>query len=253
MGLKKIQIVLIQFVILITIQVAFCEVKEELHKTYPLPENGQISLENLNGDVFVNAWDKKEIQVDAIKSAKTNEGLSRAEIVIDAQSNSIEIETKYRRHEDWDDHDGASVEYHLTVPRHSNLDTLRLVNGHLEIHGVRGQISASCVNGKLTADGLANNTKINAVNGSVMLSFESLNEVRDVVVSSVNGRIEVAVPANASAEVRANTLSGQIHNDFNLETEKSGFIGKRLEGTIGSGGRSIKLSNVNGSITLSRL
>jgi DUF4097 and DUF4098 domain-containing protein YvlB len=49
--------------------------------------------------------------------------------------------------------------------------------------------------------------------------------------------------------VRATTVNGEIETDFPL-TITGKFGPRRLNGTIGSGGRRLDLSTVNGSIKL---
>jgi len=66
---------------------------------------------------------------------------------------------------------------------------------------------------------------------------------------TVNGSITLGLPADLSADVDAETVNGRIDVDFplggNLHQTK-----RELRGTIGGGGRSLKLETVNGSITL---
>src|SRR5215472_3910362 len=38
---------------------------EEIHKNFTIPSDGRISLENINGDVRVQGWDRNEVKVDA--------------------------------------------------------------------------------------------------------------------------------------------------------------------------------------------
>src|SRR5438128_11583089 len=70
---------------------------EELHKTYPIDADGRVSLKNVNGAVHISAWDRNEVQVDAIKRASTKEALDEASIVIDSSSGSISIRTRYSK------------------------------------------------------------------------------------------------------------------------------------------------------------
>ena len=59
------------------------------------------------------------------------------------------------------------------------------------------------------------------------------------------------VPAALSTAVRASTVNGDISSDFPMTV--SGRITRRkIEGTIGGGGRVLALDSVNGSITLKR-
>jgi len=52
-----------------------------------------------------------------------------------------------------------------------------------------------------------------------------------------------------SADVRAETVNGEMDTDFPL-TVMGKFGPRHLRGTIGNGGRSLELSTVNGSIHL---
>ena len=70
-------------------------------------------------------------------------------------------------------------------------------------------------------------------------------------MSTVNGSITLTLPATLNTDVRASTVNGDI-----ASTSRSPISGRvsrrRLEGTIGGGGRSLALESVNGSITLKR-
>jgi DUF4097 and DUF4098 domain-containing protein YvlB len=67
----------------------------------------------------------------------------------------------------------------------------------------------------------------------------------------VNGPVHVELPADASAEVTASTINGDIDSDFPLTV--SGRHGPRhARGTLGSGGRRLSLNTVNGEIELRR-
>ena len=66
---------------------------------------------------------------------------------------------------------------------------------------------------------------------------------------TVNGSIDLDLPSSTNAEVRANTVNGSISSDFPL-TVQGRFGGKSISGRIGSGGRELQVSTVNGSIHL---
>ena len=56
---------------------------------------------------------------------------------------------------------------------------------------------------------------------------------------------------NLNTEVRATTVNGDISSDFPM-TITGRVSRRRMEGTIGGGGRVLSLDSVNGSITLKR-
>lgn len=231
------------------------QVREEFHQTYPLAAGGRVSLENINGAVHVKTWERNEIKVDAVKTAQTRERLAEAEIKINSFSpDSIHIETEYppwnddrdRRHEN-----PASVEYTLTVPRSARLESIELINGALDIEGVAGEVKASAINGRLTARGLASQARLSTINGSLEATFERLGDMQSIVLNSVNGSILLTIPSDTNAQVKANTVHGNINNDFGLPVRRGEYVGRDLAGTLGSGGTTrIKLGNVNGQITI---
>jgi hypothetical protein len=229
------------------------KLSEEFHHTYPLGAGGRVELDNINGAVHITAWDKDEVKVDAVKYANTKERMDEAEIEVDSGSSYVSIRTKYHDHDHTWDRDGwnnpASVEYTLTVPRNAHLDEIKLINGPLDIHGVAGEVRASCINGHMTVQGLQGRVKLESVNSRMDVQFDKLSN-SPVELSSVNGGIELTLPSDAKAEVEASTVSGSIEDEFGLHVNNHRWIGHDLRGELGSGGPRIELSNVNGRIEI---
>jgi DUF4097 and DUF4098 domain-containing protein YvlB len=235
------------------------ELTEEFHQTYQIASGGRVSLENINGAVKIQVWERAEVKVDAVKRAYTAERLREAQIKVDASSSRVRIETEYPDSTlRWTDRDGerhenpASVEYTLTVPRTINIDEVSLVNGNLNIAGVAGSVKASSVNGRVTATGLSGPVNLSVVNGRLEATLDRLTEAGDVSLSAVNGPLVVTLPSDANAVVRASTVHGGISNDFNLPVRVGEYVGRNLEGRIGSGGTDVRLSNVNGPVQIRR-
>lgn len=233
------------------------ELREEFHQTYPLAPDGRVSLENLNGSVTITVSDRNEVQVNAVKRAYKQERLSEVRIDVSSTMDAIRIRTRYPNedHSFTDEERGrynnpAAVDYSIVVPRRARLESVDLVNGSLEIDGVEGDVKASAVNGRLVVRGLRGEAKLNTVNGNLEATFAQLSEAKPLSLGSVNGSVEVVIPSDASAVVRAETISGSIRNDFGLAVEEGEYVGHSLYGQLGSGGPRIKLSNVNGRISI---
>lgn len=233
------------------------ELTEEFHQSYALTLTGRVNIANINGDVHINAWDSNQVKVDAVKRAYSPQRLSEVTIDVTNTADSVSIKTKYpernqtfssRNRED----NPASVEYTLTIPRGARLDGAELVNGSLDIQGVQGDVRASLVNGEVKANGLSGELKLATVNGAMEINVTGLAESRGVNLSSVNGAIVLIVPSGSSAQVKASTVHGRITNDFGLTVNEGQYVGRDLEGQIGSGGPRIRLNNVNGSISIKR-
>jgi DUF4097 and DUF4098 domain-containing protein YvlB len=69
-------------------------------------------------------------------------------------------------------------------------------------------------------------------------------------MATVNGGIALTLPASLSADLHAQTVNGDIDTDFPVTITK--VDRRRVDGTIGSGGRSLSLESVNGSISVKR-
>ena len=240
------------FALLVAVAEGRAEVSEEFHQTYALNGGGSVELRNVNGDVRITAWDRNEVKVDAVKSARTKERMDEAQIVVEASGNRVFIKTQYPEHDltfsDENVNNPASVEYTLMVPRGARLERIEVVNGSLQITGTTGEVRASCVNGRLTAKDLAGDSTLSSVNSGVDASFTRMPS--RLVLKSVNGTVNLTVPSDVNAEVSAKTVNGAIDNDFGLHVHHGRYVGHDLRGQIGSGGARIDLEDVNGTIAL---
>jgi hypothetical protein len=141
----------------------------------------------------------------------------------------------------------VNVEFTVQVPRGVNFIG-RSVNGEVQVNNLASDVEASTVNGSLRIT-TAGRARGQTVNGSIDVSMGRADW--DMSFETVNGAITVRLPDNINANVRAQTVNGGIETDFPLTVQ--GRFGRRsIEGTIGSGGRSLELSTVNGAIFLRR-
>ncbi|MEO8194339.1 MAG: DUF4097 family beta strand repeat-containing protein [Gemmatimonadales bacterium] len=123
------------------------------------------------------------------------------------------------------------------------------VNGRVEVRNVGGEVRATTVNGSV--DVTTRNGPVNAstVNGNVAARMSALSRDGEMSFNTVNGSVTVETPASLDADVSLNTMHGSLVSDYPLQL--SGRFGPRhAEGTVGRGGRRIKMSTVNGSVEL---
>ncbi len=233
------------------------QVREEFHQTYPLSQNGRISLENIQGAVHITAWDRNEVKVDAVKTAYSRELLNDAEIKVISTADSLRIHTRYPdgnltfNSDEYQRYQNpATVEYTLTVPRNARLSSIELVNGNLNIEGIAGDVNASSVNGHITASNLRGEAKLGTVNGNLDATFDKLDESKAVSLGSVNGNVTLVIPSDSNAIIKAGTVHGGIKNNFGLPVRRGDYVGRELYGQLGRGGARLKLGNVNGSVNI---
>jgi DUF4097 and DUF4098 domain-containing protein YvlB len=233
------------------------ELREEFHQTYPLSATGRVSLDNINGGVQIKVWDRAALQLDAVKKAYRKDRLAEARIEVTASEENIRIKTEYpdgnlnfrggeRRYDN-----PATVEYTLTVPRRAVLESIELINGSLDIEAVEGNVKASSINGRVNANGLLGEARLSTVNGQLNATFTRLDEAKAIDLRSVNGSVTLIIPSDSNASIRAGTVHGNISNDFGMQVRHGEYVGRNLDGQIGTGGPRIRLDNVNGSIKIS--
>ena len=100
-----------------------------------------------------------------------------------------------------------------------------------------------------------------SVSGDIDATFgESSDD--EMNFASVSGSVILRIGSGVNADVRANTLSGEIESDFPLERDddddddEGGFhirIGEQARGRIGRGGPELSVNTVSGNIRFARM
>lgn len=250
--MKSRRLVILAFALAVVLAAtsASARMTREDTQTFPLAADGQLSLENVNGDVTIEAWDRGEVMIATVIEAKTEASLEDVEIRIDAGENRIHVETVYsekRRKR----YDAAEVDYTIHMPRTAHVRELDLVNGSVTLSGLAGNVSAEIVNGRAEARELAGDIEMTTVNGSLKVSLSRLAAGQSIELESVNGSLDLLIPGDADADVEAETVHGHIRNDFGLHEKRDESAGSAaVQGTLGRGGASVQLETVNGSIDI---
>jgi len=143
----------------------------------------------------------------------------------------------------------VTVQFTVRVPAGVRLIG-RTVNGDVEATRLNGPIALTTVNGSVTFSTSASG-HASTVNGTIRGELGRADWNDTLEFSTVNGSINLTLPPDLSADVKAQTVNGDISTDFPV-TVTGRISRRRLEGTIGSGGRMLSLETVNGGITLKR-
>lgn len=155
------------------------------------------------------------------------------------------------------DADEARIEFMVRVPAGVRF-AARTVQGDIQANGLRGPVDVASVDGdvRVSTTGTA---RAATVSGNVEATIGQMDG-EDMEFASVSGDVIVRVAGDMGAQVRANTLSGDIESDFDLrmssdDEDRGGFhiqIGQQASGTIGRGGPELTLNTVSGDIRLLR-
>lgn len=236
------------------IQVAKLDETERFEQIYPLKASGKVSVSNVNGSITVEAWDRPEVKLEAVKIADSREHLAEFSVKINSQPDYLEVETEYEKQNNrqYGRNYKTEVQYRLTVPRSAVLDEIETVNGEISISNMTNITKASAVNGKVVAVNLQGTAQLSTVNGTVEADFDRLQTASKISLNTVNGTVNLTIPSDANATLKADTVNGNISNEFGLPVRIGKYVGKDLYGRIGSGDVQIKLNSVNGGLSVKR-
>jgi DUF4097 and DUF4098 domain-containing protein YvlB len=122
------------------------------------------------------------------------------------------------------------------------------VNGDISARDLPSDAELTTVNGgiEVEAGGVVHAT---TVNGSIKARLGRADWKDALEFTTVNGGITVSLPASASADLEATTVNGSIDSDFPI-TMRGRMNPQSLRGRIGDGGRDLKLTTVNGGISI---
>ncbi|MDO6428789.1 hypothetical protein Q4489_17405 [Thalassotalea sp. 1_MG-2023] len=244
--------ILLTLSLLMLSSATLADVKDEIKQSFNVSPAAEFRLNNVNGDVEIIGWKKEVISITAIITADDQEGRDRIEVDMQENSRGVSVETRYKK-SNWNKNSSGSVDYEVNVPVGTKLSDIELVNGSLTIKNVSGAMKLQTVNGSIDAAGLANNSEISSVNGSVDVNYiDSIEQLDDISIETVNGRVVLSLPANINADVEVETMHGSIKNDFGLSAKKNMFTGRSLEGMIGSGDVQVDIETVNGSVKIKK-
>src|SRR5215470_18196242 len=120
--------------------------KQQFDETYPLQAGGTFELQNVNGPVEVQGWNRDVVEVHAVKTAKRNEAdLQRVTIEVEAKPKSVSVTTHYPPDEGVE----VAVEYVIHVPHAAHVEHIGTINGTVVVTGVSAVDELRTVNGNI--------------------------------------------------------------------------------------------------------
>ena len=128
----------------------------------------------------------------------------------------------------------------------------------LKINGFSGELEISTMNSDIFLESVTGPLLLNSINGDINIAFSNVNQKAPISITTINGEIDVTIPAGTAAELSMSSLQGEIYTDFDIDFkqkyEKEGLTyvggGQDVEGNINGGGVDILLKTINDNIYL---
>jgi hypothetical protein len=235
----------------------------------------------VNGGITVEAYDGREVIVEARAradgrvpggargpSARRQEGTGdtsgmmripndSAGLSVEESNNHVEITSESWRH---------PIDIKVRVPASAELKLGCVNSGDIAVTGVHGEMELSNVNGSIEVDGAAGAIVADTVNGKLRVVFARLDASGPMAFNAFNSNVDLTFPASLKADVSMRSDNGEIFSDFEIalsrepakveqERREGKFrvvVEKGVRGTIGGGGREIRITTFNGNILLRR-
>ncbi len=143
----------------------------------------------------------------------------------------------------------AKINFDVQVPRGVRLNALT-TNGRVHCLNLDSVVQAATTNGDVEVS-TSEWASAKTTNGGVRVSMGNAKWSGELELTTTNGSVDVTLPASAEFKVDAATTNGGINSAFPI-TVQGKFGPKTLSGTVGGGGRELKLATTNGSIELKK-
>jgi hypothetical protein len=150
----------------------------------------------------------------------------------------------------------------IEVPAKTNLN-LQSKFGTITVDGVEGDIEATAFSGSINLTNIVGSVVAHSMNGTITVSFQNIAEGKPMSFTSMNGNVDVTLPAASKANLKMRTGRGGIYTDFDVQMTTSPasssqdqtrlrriLIERAISGTINGGGADFDLRSQNGNIYL---
>jgi len=210
-----------------------------------LPPGGHVSVVNMSGSVLVEGWDRAEVEATvAMRSETPTDQLDDVQVVVETHAGAVAFHTIYPTGLDTP----IRVDYRLRVPRQVRLDEISTLEGNIVVHDVEGVVVARNLHGNIEGIDLSGSVVAHALAGNILVSLRALPDRRlPFELATINGNVDLVMPAQANAELGLSTVAGNIVGDYPLQVSSvPGDSTRRAQ--VGAGGVRVALSTVRGNI-----
>ena len=143
----------------------------------------------------------------------------------------------------------AKINFDVQVPHGVRFHALT-TNGGVHCVNLESVVEAATTNGNVEVS-TSEWASARTTNGGVRVAMGNAKWSGELELVTTNGSVDVTLPASAEFNVDAATTNGGIRSDFPI-TVQGTFGPKTLSGTVGSGGRELKVATTNGGIELKK-
>ncbi len=223
----------------------------------------------MHGGITVKGYAGKEILVEARsrgdrharREREAPRGMRRIQIggtglTVTEENNVVSVNTTNMHGE---------VDLLLQVPARSSLKLTTMNDGDIVVEGEQGEIEVNNMNDEVKLSGISGSAVVHAMNGDIEVVFSAVDPQKTMSFSTMNGNIDVTLPATTRANAVIRADNGDVFTDFDIVMDpaprqpavedargKGGKFkvkfDKTLTGKINGGGPEFHFKTFNGDI-----
>jgi hypothetical protein len=232
-------------------------VKDEFRQTYQLSPGARVEVSGINGTVEVKTANTSEAGVQIVRSATTQDDLAYAKIKVEHTPTGLSIKGERV------DRDVSGKLYRtlfgggrgpvrqrvvLLVPRRIEFRA-GSVNGRVSVGEVDGEVRVESINGRVSVLQSGGATHISGVNGNIEATLARLGE-SGVNVAGVNGNVQLRFRDAVNADLEVRGINGKVVAKLPGLQPQSKDDRHNFRAVIGAGGAPIRVSGMNGNLSL---
>lgn len=227
----------------------------------------RVTVNLVHGSISVKPHsNNKEVVVEA-KPRGSRSSRSRREPPpgmrrIDITTTGLSVEESSNNMTIQSDSVSRPVDIIVYVPVDTSVKVSTVNAGNIEVEGISGEIDANNVNGSVTLTNVSGAVLAHALNGKLIVSLNKVIAGKAMSFSTLNGNVDVTLPADVKANVKMKSENGEIYSDFEIQLKAntsqpavSNTKGKyklrfdrAMLGTINGGGPEFSFTTLNGTI-----
>ncbi len=220
---------------------------------------GEITLQNTTGSAIIiesNFKMERPDRADGLKLLGVMDDNTDLGVNVNEENGIINIVGAVNQVRDF--------KYKISVPIGSavNLDyNSPFAQDQLIIDSFKGSLETHTLNTNVKITNSTGPFTVNTISGNLEVAFSSISQEAPTSLATINGLIDVTIPASEKATVNLSTMNGNVYNNLDLKPVKESDSDQRAYGmmsirqnmgdfTLNGGGQKVLLKSISGNIYL---
>jgi hypothetical protein len=161
------------------------------------------------------------------------------------------------------DSPNRSITFEIQAPSHTNLKLSTVNGGEILVENIEGDLDVNNTNGGITLNGVGGAVNAGTTNGSVRATMTRVTAQKEMAFTSLNGTVDVTLPAATKANLRMRSNNGDVYSDFDVQVAASAPVveenrtgngryrisrNRSIVGAINGGGPEFELRTFNSNV-----